>query len=393
MIDLIDEKYFLMTTPAQELGVVKSDDISRACPVCREGKSLGRAKRMHLYTKSSYEGSAISCFNCGYSTNMYVYLMENYPEEYVLYKQEKKSSSFNELILSKPKKNVELPDMSNVANISLDFGTETYDIEAPEVSVETPETPEVGASISLDFGEAVLPMEDLDVAFEEDKYKPSNLKDISILSSQAVPLLDSQKAVDCRNYLTGRGVMPRKEWLYVENSKIQFNSNDIYIQDYIIIPLMFEDKIYGFQALAWKEKKFFVYLLEGNTSWKVWNWNNIDKSKTVYIFESIYDAISSGFENCIAQLGANIHEDRLTELEKPVFCLDNQNVDAKSAEESLKYLKKGYKVFLWPSKVPNKIKDANDLVRNGVSEEKIQKLIDVNTYQGMKGIIKCQLEY
>jgi len=98
--------------------------------------------------------------------------------------------------------------------------------------------------------------------------------------------------------------------------------------------LVLEGKWYGFQALGYKEKRFFVYLLNGNSSWKVENWDNIDLNEDVYIFESIYDRLSSGIKNSIAILGASLHENRLKELKKPIFCFDNFHIDKKALTET-----------------------------------------------------------
>jgi len=192
-------------------------------------------------------------------------------------------------------------------------------------------------------------------------------------------------------YLENRGIKPKESWRYSPvSNKITFNSKQIILNDFIIVPLTYKDKWYGFQALGWKQKKFFVYLVEGNSSWKVWNWDCIDKNKPVYIFESIYDALSSGETNIIAQLGANLHEDRLKELKEPIFCLDNQNIDEASYRETLKYLEQGHKCFIWPKNIPLHFKDYNDLLKRGVQVDKIKTLINKNIFSGMTGIIKLK---
>ena len=95
-------------------------------------------------------------------------------------------------------------------------------------------------------------------------------------------------------------------------------------------------------------------------------------------------------QNVVAQLGANLGEDRINELKEPIFCLDNQYVDEKSKEETLKYLEKGYKCFIWP-KAATKFKDTNDLRKINVSFDKIANMIKLNIHFGMKGILKMKM--
>ncbi len=165
---------------------------------------------------------------------------------------------------------------------------------------------------------------------------------------------------------------------------------DIVLSEYIIIPLTMDNKWFGFQALAWKQKKFFVYLVTGNTSWKVENWDDINKDEPVYIFESIYDRLSSGIENSIAVLGSNLHEDRLKELKQPIFCLDNFRIDDKAYEETLSYSLKGCKTFIWP-KGSEKFKDTNDLRKIGVPYDKISNMITNNIYSGLPAQTRLKL--
>ena len=98
MLDEIDKRYFLMVHEAGTIGHISDSDISVSCPICREGKSWKRKHRLHLYIKSSYDSSSIACFNCDYKGNMYSYLREYYPNEYVLYSKEKRSNSFYYLV-------------------------------------------------------------------------------------------------------------------------------------------------------------------------------------------------------------------------------------------------------------------------------------------------------
>jgi hypothetical protein len=250
-------------------------------------------------------------------------------------------------------------------------------------SVKTTNSSELGV-IDLSFGEA--PQKKITEQIEQNeqnKHLPNLVPE---------PKGFSDFSEDVLEYLALRGIAPREDWLYSpKNNRIVFEGATILLSEYIIIPLTYKNKWYGFQALGWKQKRFFIYLAEGNTSWKVWNYFNIDKNKPVYIFESIYDAISSGLDNVISQLGATISKDRLDELDDPVFCLDNFRVDERAKEESEKYASEGYKVFMWPKEMPNNIKDFNDLLKKQVPLEKIKNLITSNIEEGISAAIKIKM--
>lgn len=343
-IDEIDKRYFLQVTEGGHIGGVSGVDISKSCDICNEGRSFGRKFRLHLYIKGTYTNSAVACFNCGYSGNMYSYLKDYHPTEFVSYMKEKRSGSFNSL-----KSDNTVMDMS-----------------------------------FIDTG-CIQPINNALVdKIEENIFNIPKLI-APIQSFGKIP-------IEASNYLKSRGIEPLDNWVYSKlNNKIKFNGKDVKLSEFIIIPFEFNKKWFGFQALAWREKKFFVYLVEGNEGLKVWNINNIDIEKPVYIFESIYDAISSGLDNIIAQIGTKLSQQILDKLKEPVFCLDNMNIDEASLNAAQKYANDGYKVFIWPLQIPIKYKDTNDLLKAGIPKIKITNIIKNNIYSGMEAILKLKL--
>lgn len=358
-LDPINVKYWELAHSPAELGLKTHGDYACHCDICGDGRRAS-SKRLHLFTKYNFDGDAIKCFNCNWTGNMWSYLQEYHPALYNQYKREKASESFNEILTIKKLKEDSVNEVELPGTVTLDFGP------SPEGAKGT-----------------------LLTSLEEVELTPQ------VPTPQLVTPLDLPKLSnfpDAVTYLNNRGITPKEEWLYC-TGKVIFDKKPLSLQDYIIIPLTWPNgQWYGFQALAWKRKDFRVVLLSQNTGWKVWNWDKINKEEPVYIFESIYDAMSSGYENVIAQLGANLEQDRIDELKKPIFCLDNQNVDEASARESMKYLEKGYKVFLWPKGSEN-FKDTNDLRKRKVNYVLIQKMIENNIFTGMEGILKLKMEY
>ena len=387
MLDDIDINAFIQVHDADSIGSVSATDIAVSCPLCREGKSWKRKHRLHLYTKPGYETPAVHCWNCSYTSNLYGYLKEFHPSEYVMYTKAKRGKGFAELKMQykedKPTETVEPEDISQI-DIGFDMSTSPVEDEEETAVRQT----DINA---IDIGfDMSTPVDNKQLNYNAPIIEKTIFKNKPILVP-AVPNL-MQLPEDAKAYIEGRGLDVQDSWLYSpKNNKIRFNDTNVLLSEFIVVPLTMGNKWYGFQALAWKQKRFFVYLVTGNSSWKVENWESINKDEEVFIMESIYDRLSTGLINSIAILGSNLHNDRLKELKQPIFCLDNQNIDEKAKEETIKYLEAGYKCFIWPKETPSHIKDFNDLRKLGVSYEKIENMIKKNINQGITGLIKLKM--
>jgi len=386
-LEEIDKRYWLMVN--DNVGSIGDSDIAVSCPICNEGRSWGKKHRLHLYIKDTYDSASIKCFNCNYTGNMYSYLKEYHPSEYKLYINEKKGKTLETLKVCFNNKedeseNEEKVDITNIST-GLDFSN-SKEMEITTPSEEAPQEEKVdisNISSGLDFSNTKIAPRDNII---KDKIKQDGLflvdepKGFTKLSDEAI------------EYLKKRGLTPKKEWLFSpKNNKIIFNDIKINLSEFIIVPFLKGDKWYGFQALAFKEKKFFIYMVNGNSGNKVWNIFNVDRNEPVYITESIYDSMSLCKDNVIAQLGAQLSDEVLKTLKKPIFVLDNFRIDSTAYKETLKYAEKGYSVFIWPENIPETIKDFNDIKKLGASCEKINKLIDKNVYQGMKAVLKLKM--
>lgn len=83
-------------------------------------------------------------------------------------------------------------------------------------------------------------------------------------------------------------------------------------------------------------------------------------------------------------MGAKIPQERLNELKKPIFVLDN---DKTGILNSIEYAKKGYAVYIQPDIY--KEKDLNELMLNH-PELDMQKLIQNNLYGGISAEIRLK---
>lgn len=126
---------------------------------------------------------------------------------------------------------------------------------------------------------------------------------------------------ECIDYLLSRNINPRPEFRFCNND-VKINDKFYKLKNKIIIPFEYNNTLsHGFYSRDIKQKEFITF--SPNLGYKVWNWFRINKKEPVYIFEGIFDALSSGKKNIIACCSADLHPDRLKELSNPIFCFDN----------------------------------------------------------------------
>jgi len=333
----INVKYWELAN-AGNLGHHSNRDYSAKCPICGDSQKKKKLKRCHLFTKAGWDHDVIHCFNCNWKGNMYTFLETVNPHLYNSYKNEKRATSLNNLVRTQqPKEEEPLPD------IDVSFFDSVR--QSPPKVFDLPEQFKV-------------------IEQDDEFYK----------------------------YLMSRCMTPKQINMFRKcDGIITYNGQNIALEGYIILPLWYNDKVYGFQARSIKDKMFYTFVPEENHGYKVWNWFNVNVDETIYVFESYFDALSSGLDNVVAQLGATLSEDRLNEVNDIVFVLDNQRVDPTAKVESIKYAKKGHKVMIWP---PNKIKfkDFNEILKSGGTREKISEFIKRNIDEGLTAEVKLKVE-
>lgn len=316
----IDVRYFKLAVGESRIKHESPTDITVRCPICGDSKKSRNKARMHLYIRNGK--ALVNCFNECSCTNktVYKFLKDYYPNLLENYKQETFGNRIKEIK-------------------ELDF--------SGGVGFELIDTPEE---------------------------KPKTLFDLSQYFEKSERVYD---------YIESRGLdwSPALGEVYL-GKKITLNGKFYNIDDFIVIPLYCGDKWYGFYSRSMKEHRFQTFIID--EGFKLWNFYNIDKSKTIYVFEGIFDALSvynSGITNVVACLGATPPLSLLDGLDV-VFCFDN---DRTGYLNSIKYLKKGFKVLCYPENI--KEKDMNDILKTGVN---IKDLILNNQVSGILGEIKIK---
>lgn len=117
---------------------------------------------------------------------------------------------------------------------------------------------------------------------------------------------------------------------------------------------------------------------------KIYGLDTINFSKKHYIVEGPIDSLF--LDNCIAMAGSDIPLNFVNE--NSVFVYDNEPKNKELHTKMRKIIDKGYNIFIWPYNNVEKKEDINDLILKGILPNDIQKMIDENTYSGIKAIVK-----
>lgn len=306
------------------------------CPICREGKSWGKKRRLFYIIKENY----FHCHNCGWNSS---------PIEWI---HEVSGYSYKEIL--------------NESN--------DYDLIPDDLNVES--------QIHIKtLRQQVLPTDSINL-FDQNQlnyFKNDKIINLSL------------------NYLKTRRLetaINRPNRFYVSlNDKIHKNRLIIPFYDK-------NNKIIHYQTrtlLKTDEKYKPKYLSKVNSDKSVFNINNIDETyEKIYIFEGPIDACF--VKNGVAVAGINENSKSLyNKLQKnqlnmfpmheQVIVLDSQWKDGASLKKTKILLENGYKVFIWPKILGTTFKDFNEIVVKTKRNEIPLKLINENTYHGLVGLI------
>lgn len=353
MLNRIDVKYFKLAVGASAIGKETTVDITARCPVCGDSRTHKNKKRLHLYIKNTVTN--VNCFNgdCSvHNKTVYSFLKEFFPSLLPQYKRENFGTT-----------------LARIASGDA-FSSESGDVFG-DIKETCAQNTLSDPGTSGESGKSGEPEKKCEVLTHD-------------LSPYLTPIESSPPALA---YLHNRGYRYTEEqygkWYY-GHQDLKIGDTIYRISGSIVIPLYYGKEMYGFYSRNISAKGFYTYMHDSNVGYKIWNWFNIDKSKPVYIYEGIFDAIAGGFENSIALMGAKMPEVRLSELEKPVFVLDNDKV---GLVNSLEYAKRNHTVYVQPEKYPEK--DMNDLMIKH-PEINTRDLIEQNLFTGIMAQVRIK---
>jgi hypothetical protein len=151
----------------------------------------------------------------------------------------------------------------------------------------------------------------------------------------------------------------------------------------LVIPFMDEDgKMFGCSARGFDPKGIRYYSLMFDERPKLFGLDTVDFRKTYHIVEGAIDSMF--LSNALAMAGADGNVKGFKNIQKGVYCFDNEPRNREIHKRMDKIIESGNKVCIWPAGVNGK--DINEMVLNGVKD--IEAIINNNTYQGLSAKMK-----
>ena len=202
---------------------------------------------------------------------------------------------------------------------------------------------------------------------------------------QFAPKVDLPRASEndaARLYLEKRLIDPKifnytptfKKWV---NTLVPNKFSDItYDEPRIIIPLIYENQLIGFQgrALGPNSVKYITIMLDDDAP-KIYGLDKINNEFPVYVTEGPFD--STFVSNSIAMCGAD-GDVRKWGVSDPVWVYDNEPRSNEIVKRISSTIDRGEKVVIWPSNINEK--DINDMTLAG---HNVMDVLNSNTYSGL----------
>ena len=305
--------------------------IEGGCPICKEGKSWGRKRRLYYMIKEDY----IFCHNCGWSGK---------PVKFI---QELEGISYKEILHEARDYDILPEDITKPVNI-------------PYVSHQSGTLPE--DSINLYDESQLSYYKDNDIVTEV--YKFAKKRGLLTATNKPSSLWVSLKDFIHKNRL----ILP----FYDDSNTIQF------YQTRTVFPT---ERLPKYLSRSGSEKTLF-------------NVNRIDPDiDNIFIFEGPIDACFCSNGVAVAGIQDNsstsMNSKQSTQLKKyplhsKTWVLDSQWLDKTSMNKSISLAEQGHNVFVWPEEYGTRFKDFNDMaIGLGVNEIPYKFILD-NSHTGLK---------
>jgi|TARA_R100000084_G_scaffold97943_1_gene52010 hypothetical protein len=305
------------------------------CPICREGKSWGKKRRLFYVIKDNF----FHCHNCGWHSN---------PTNWII---EVSSLTFEEVLEE----------------------SKDYDILPKDVNEK-----EINEYVKRIFSQK-LPDDSINL-FDDTQLKFYNSN--PIVQTAVKYIKDRMLDTACN----------KPKSLYV-------SLKDKTHKNRLVIPFWnLNNKIIHYQTrtLLKNDEKFKPkYLSKINSDKSVFNIDKVtEELDKIYIFEGPIDACFAvngvavaGITENSSSLYTKLQYDQLNKFpfHERVIVLDSQWQDQASKNKTKILLDAGVKVFIWPKKLGKRYKDFNELVIDNKINKVPSKIIDENTYTGLMG--------
>lgn len=164
------------------------------------------------------------------------------------------------------------------------------------------------------------------------------------------------------------------------NSIIPMKLKEDFDEPRIVIPFFDKDrKLFGVTGRSLKKDglRYITIMFDENEK-KVFGLDRVNFSKKYYVLEGAFDSFF--VKNSIAMAGADLDLNSLPNKKNAVVVLDNEPRNKEIHKRMEKVIKLGFPLCIWPKNIQEK--DVNNMILAGY--EDIEKIIDNNTYTGLK---------
>ena len=330
----IDKKYISLLAPKLSQFKQRGEFLwNFRCPVCGDSHKNKIKARGYIYKRKEHFG--FQCHNCGSSMGLQKFIKYVDPMLYNEYQLESFIQSDTKTEQVDNKEFITNPDFKHIYNSDSDI---LFNAGACRIKTFPPE-------------------------FYARKY----------LEDRMIPLIDLWFTSDFKEFV--RNLMP-------------WNTKTLYNEPRIIIP--FYDKegnLIGIQGRSIGASKIKYITIKVNESVpKIFGWNRVDTSKTMYVCEGPLDSLF--IVNSLATMDANLCvAASIVGLDfNYIFIYDNEPRNKQIVSNMRKTIAMGRKICVWPSDI--KEKDINEMVMAGMHPSQIQHIIDNNTFSGIEATMK-----
>jgi len=122
----------------------------------------------------------------------------------------------------------------------------------------------------------------------------------------------------------------------------------------------------------------------------IYNLHKVDKTKRIYVTEGPIDSMF--LPNAIAVAGSDFTKLDDSIKENAVLVYDNEPRNAEILKKIEHVINLGFTVCIWGDRRVNELKDVNDMILNGLTEEEIVSIIEDCSYSGLSAKAKF-MEY
>jgi len=330
----IDKKYISLLAPKLSQFKQRGEFLwNFRCPVCGDSHKNKIKARGYIYKRK--ENFGFMCHNCGSTMGLQKFIKYVDPMLYNEYQLESFVQSDTKTEQVDNKEFITNPDFKHIYNSDSDI---LFNAGACRIKTFPPE-------------------------FYARKY----------LEDRMIPLIDLWFTSDFKEFV--RNLMP-------------WNTKTLYNEPRIIIP--FYDKegnLIGIQGRSIGASKIKYITIKVNESVpKIFGWNRVDTSKTMYVCEGPIDSLF--LTNCLATMDADLyHAPSIVGLDLDyIFVYDNEPRNKQIVSNMRKTIDMGRKICVWPNDI--QYKDINEMVMGGMHPSEIQHIIDSNTFEGLIATMK-----